>query len=140
MTATITSSQTPQIPGATSTVTVNIQQPTPTSTVNAALPPKNPKLYPNPLNPLKAPELIISYNFAQGIDRVTVKIYTVSYRLIREYVFDESQMQQIILQGYVKYDTTQLAGLSNGTYYYVVITDNQGKAEKPVVGKFIILK
>jgi hypothetical protein len=129
-----------QIAGATSTATANIQQPTPTSTVGASPPLKKPKPYPNPFNPNKIPELIISYNFMQGIDRVTVKIYTVSFRLVREYVFDEAEMQQIILQGYVKCDATGLQGLSSGTYFYIIITDNSGKTERSQADKIIILK
>lgn len=71
---------------------------------------------------------------------MTVKIYTVSYRLIKEYVFDGSQIQQVIMQGYVQCNTGMIADLSDGTYYYVVITENQGKTEKPAAGELTILK
>ncbi len=142
LTVTATSSRTPQVLTVTSTPTASATWTVVSATLTAtATPSQNSiKLYPNPINPKKISDFIISYNFPVGTDKVTVKIYTISFRLVRQYVFEEAQMQQIILQGYVRCDATQLEGLSSGTYYYVIITDNQGKAEKPAVGKFIILK
>jgi hypothetical protein len=130
LTVTATFSQTPLALTATST-------PTP---LPGTLSIKPVKFYPNPINPVKISDFIISYNFSPGTDKVTVKIYTVAYRLIKEYVFDEPQMQQVIMQGYIQCDTGRIADLSEGIYYYVVITDNQGTTQRPVVGKFIILK
>ncbi len=138
VTITPTASQTQQIAGATSTPTLNIQQVTPTAT--PAPPHKKPRPYPNPVNPGKWPGLTILYYFTQGTDRVTVKIYTVSFRLVKQFVFDGAQMQQIITQGYLNFEPGELNDLSDGTYYYVILTDNNGKTEISEPDTIIILR
>jgi len=139
-TLTVTNSQTPVINSPTNTQTMLIAQPTPTATIWQVSTAKGTKVFPNPINPDKIPYLNFCCNFDQDTDKITVKIYTVSYRLIKEYVFYEPQMQQVIAQGYVQCDAGKLNDLSNGTYYYVIITGTQGKTIKKAIGKFIIIK
>jgi hypothetical protein len=138
ITATPTSSQVPQAASATATPTINIQQASPTAT--ATPPHKRPRPYPNPINPHRAPELIISYYFTPGIDRVTIRIYTAAFRLVKQHVFEQAEVQQMITQGYLSLDISELEDLSEGIYYYVIITDNQGMTERSEVDKLIILK
>jgi len=128
-TFTPTYSQTPQASGV-----------TPTLTVTATPQSKKPLPYPNPWHRGWGHGLTIRYNFIQGIDKITIKVYSSSFRLVEQDVFTEAQMQQIIAQGYVSLDTTALDGLAAGTYYYVIIIDNNGKTERSEVDKLIILK
>jgi len=100
---------------------------------------KKPKPYPNPINPYRDPYLKIAYDLDKDTDSVTIKIYTVAYRLIMEYTFDKTGVQQILQQG-IECPTGQLRNLSNGSYFYVIITKSGNKYTNSAVDKFIIIK
>ena len=94
-------------------------------------------IYPNPYNPNKE-DLRIRFEITQASKVVKVRIYAVSFRLIR----------QITLAGdytvggnRIKIDKRYLENFANGTYYLIMsVINNKGeKADgKPVV--LIILK
>jgi hypothetical protein len=139
-TATATISQTPFIAIATNTQTIIAVLSTPTATEWITTAPKGTKVYPNPINPAKVPYLTFVCDFDQSTDKITVKIYTVSFRLVKEINFDQTLIKQAIVQGSVKCDANGLKDLSSGSYYYILITENIGKKENAGIGKFIVLK
>ena len=71
---------------------------------------------------------------------MTIRIYTAAFRLVKQHVFEQAEVQQMITQGYLSLDISELEDLSEGIYYYVIITDNQGMTERSEVDKLIILK
>jgi len=101
--------------------------------------PKLPKPYPNPINPYKDQYLKIAYDLDKDADLVTVKIYTVAFRLAMKYTFNKNEIQTILLQG-IECPTDQMKDLSNGAYYYVIITSVDGKESRSAVDKLIIIK
>jgi len=99
------------------------------------------KPYPNPINPAIAPVLKIAVNITpDDIDSITLKIYTVSYRLIREEVFDGEDAQETAASGILEYDSSNLEGLSGGTYYFVVIVKKGRETAVSKIDTIIILK
>jgi len=98
------------------------------------------KPYPNPINPAKWP-LKIAVNITPGDeDNITLKIYTAAYRLIREEIFDGTEVEQVAGGIILTCDSSELNGLSSGTYYYVVIAEKGGVKAKSRIDKIIILK
>jgi len=140
LTAVITATTTilnSQLPTATITVT-STQQVIITFTATPG-PYKKPKPYPNPINPNRDPYLKIAYDLDRNTDSLTIKIYTVAYRLVMEYTFDKIGVQQILQQG-IECPTDRLKNLSNGTYYYVIITKSGNNQSRSTVDKFILIK
>ncbi len=100
------------------------------------------KPYPNPYNPGTGLPLKIAVNVTTGdIDNMTLKIYTASYRLVKEQVFRGADIQEVS-DGLVvlQYDSTNLAVLSSGTYYYIVMAEKGGTKVKSKSDAIIILK
>ncbi len=115
---------------------------TPTQAATGTLKIWRVKPYPNPYNPGTGIPLNIAVNVTSvNIDSITLKIYTTSYRLIKEQVFEGSYIQQVS-DGLVvlQYDSSNLSNLSSGTYYYVVIADKGGVKARSKYDAIIILK
>jgi len=115
------------------------QTPTPATTGVLTIGPVKP--YPNPINPLITPYLKIAVNITPNdIDSITLKIYTVSYRLIKEETFEETDAQEIASSGILEYSSSNLTGLSEGIYYFVVIVKKGGETAASKIDAIIILK
>ena len=115
------------------------QTPTPVAAGTLTIGPVKP--YPNPINPLITPYLKIAVNITPvDIDSITLKIYTVSYRLIREETFEGTEAEEIAESGILEYDSSNLADLSDGTYYFVVIVEKDGVKVTSKIDAIIILK
>jgi hypothetical protein len=112
---------------------------TPASTGVLTIGPVKP--YPNPINPLAVPYLKIAVDITPtDIDSITLKIYTVAYRLIREQVFEGTEAQEIAVEGILQYNSSNLIGFSDGTYYFVVIAEKGGVKVRSKTDTIIILK
>ena len=140
ITATGTASATCTVPGATPNTT---STPTPTATAIApagvlTIGPIKP--YPNPLNPVTWPLKIAVNVMPNDVDSITVKIYTTAYRLIREEIFEGTAVEKTENGVIVQYDSSELIGLSSGTYYYAVIAEKGGARVRSKIDKIIILK
>jgi len=100
------------------------------------------KPYPNPYNPNTGMPLKFAVNVTTGdIDNLTLRIYTASYRLIRQQVFQGADIQEvsdglIVLQ----YDSSFLTSLSAGSYYYIVTAQKGGTKVRSKGDAIIILK
>src|SRR5208337_1838053 len=79
--------------------------------------------YPNPLNPIIWPLKIAVQITPSDIDSITLKIYTMAYRLIKEQIFEGTEVQKIGDGVILTYDGDNLRDLSEGAYYYVVIAE-----------------
>jgi chitinase len=112
----------------------------PTAATTSALTIGPIKPYPNPINPIIWPLKIVVNITPNDIDRITLKIYTVAYRLIREEIFEGTEMKQIDGGVILTCDSSELIDLSNGTYYYLVIAEKDGAKVRSKADTIIILK
>ncbi|HRQ44901.1 MAG TPA: GH116 family glycosyl hydrolase [Candidatus Goldiibacteriota bacterium] len=97
--------------------------------------------YPNPFNPALYNYIRISFKIAQpDTKRLALRIYSSSYRLIREVAYEQAALTQIVNRGYIQYESKHLESLSNGTYYFVLIAGGQGDETRSKVEKMIIIK
>jgi hypothetical protein len=98
--------------------------------------------YPNPFNPLVYPELRVQFTINQrNPNKIGIKIYSASYRLIRAEEWTAADVNTIVNNGYVSYTTDHLQNLANGAYYYYLYATGQdGKTTRSKVDKIIILK
>ena len=143
LTNTLTASATYTVPGATLTATNIIETitQTPTTVATGALTIGPVKPYPNPINPFITQYLKIAVDITPtDIDSITLKIYTVSYRLIREEIFEGTAAQVIAESGILEYNSSNLEELSDGTYYFVVIVKKGGETAVSKIDTIIILK
>jgi len=94
--------------------------------------------YSNPYNAYASKPLYVDFTATRSVVKVKVRIYTAAYRLVRSVDASPS-----LISGYVagNIDASNLQGLANGTYYYV-IEAGSGTGEKASSGinKIIILK
>ncbi len=98
--------------------------------------------YPNPINPVIQP-LKIKVNITPSdVEKITLKIYTASYRLIKQHTFDGKAAQLVASSGVLQCDDSDdnLKDLSEGSYYYVVIAEKGGVKVRSKIDKIIILK
>jgi len=120
--------------------------PTYTRTITPTLRPtpalENMRPYPNPYNPVKDGDLKIGINISQAdTKKITLKIYTTGYRLIKQITVDKPiKVLQIATQGYINIKAADLITLSNATYYYYIVIKNQNSETKSKVEKLIIMK
>jgi hypothetical protein len=98
--------------------------------------------YPNPFNPLTSAELRVQFTINQNnADKIAIRIYTASYRLIREEIWASAAKDVILNRGYVSYTSDHLQNLANGVYfYYLYATGADGKETRSKIDKVIILK
>jgi non-lysosomal glucosylceramidase len=97
--------------------------------------------YPNPFNPSRYNYVRISFKIAQpDTERLSLRIYSSSYRLIREVSYERDALTQIVNRGYIQYESKHLETLSNGTYYFVLLAGEQGDETRSRVQKIIIIK
>jgi len=148
-TMTATESATAILPGPTLTITATLTTtniisiitltPTPAGTGTLSIGPVKP--YPNPYNPGWGFPLKIWLNITtEDVDGITIKIYTVAYRLVKEKQFDGSDAQQVAQDGIIRFESGELQELSPGTYYYVVTASKGGVKARTSIDKIIILK
>jgi len=100
------------------------------------------KPYPNPYNPDTGMPLKFAVNVTTGgIDNLTLRIYTASYRLIRRQVFQGADIQEVS-DGLIvlKYDSSYLTALGAGSYYYIVTAQKGGTKVRSKGDAIIILK
>jgi hypothetical protein len=71
------------------------------------------------------------YSLSQPVDQVTLKIFTVSFRKVRQAQCPATAGNNSFSMG--------LTGLSNGLYYYVLEADGRSK-KQTVTGKLLVLK
>ncbi len=100
----------------------------------------NIKPYPNPINPVIESLKIAVNVMPNDIDKITLRIYTVAYRLIREKTIDGTEMEKVGDGIILQYDRSNFIDFSAGTYYYVVIAEKGGLKARSKVDKIIILK
>ena len=115
---------------------------TPTYTATpAAQAIENLKPYPNPVYPGTNQ---VNFRFTlnqKDCDRIGLRIYTASYRLIREVVYENPALATIINNGLIMYSTTDnFKGLANGTYYYFIYVEKNKVETRSRIDKIIILK
>jgi subtilase family serine protease len=94
-------------------------------------------IYPDPLMPEQA-ELYVHLDATRDPASVRIKIYTTSFRLIKDKTWTASSVT-----GHydVSIAATELDNLAAGTYYYVLSADDgRGTMVKSRAGKFIILR
>lgn len=103
--------------------------------------------YPNPFDPDTAAAeslaLRVDFNITQtdNIDKIGVKIYTQSYRLIREVEYaDAGSINTVLTDRSIPFAAKTLANLSNGTYYYYIYVDQNGTVVRSKIDKIIILR
>jgi|GEM_PF-1258617 len=115
---------------------------TPTHTPTAeTLTIEKPMPWPNPYDPNTGLPVKIKCVVSQrDVDYLTIRIYTSANRLIKEKVYEEAALSQILNQGYVACPSEDFASLANGTYYYLFITKKDGKELRSKIDKIIILK
>ncbi len=99
------------------------------------------KPYPNPVNPVKDPQVRIGFKIAQtDIDKIIIRIYTSGYRLIKEVREEGTAAVLIATQGYISIETKDIQTLANGTYYFYVKSERKGKSSRSKIEKLIVLK
>jgi pectate lyase len=121
----------------TSTLTLTIPPtPTPTTAATAVIFEITDVLsYPNPYN-FTSP-LCIKFNTTRDLSDIVFRLYTASFRLVLRlnegaYLEGDRTMQVAV---------SYLAGLSNGTYYYLIEgMDNNGKKARGRIGTIMILR
>jgi hypothetical protein len=119
---------------------------TPTPTLTPGATPEEQKitdvlLYPNPFDPAGAQDIYIMFTAARkDSDTVRLKIYTAAFRLIREVVFAQADAQGIMNSGRIQCPRYRLGRLANGSYYYLIILEKNGKQTRSNGNNLIILK
>jgi len=99
--------------------------------------------YPNPFDPNHpaARPMRIALKIAQhNVDDIYFRLYTAQARLIRELRYSGADAVQIAQGGVLVCPLKHLEGLANGTYFYVVITETEGKQTMSKRDKIIIMK
>ncbi len=94
-------------------------------------------IYPDPL--LKGEDTLnIRLVTAKQLKSVEMKIYTVSFRLIKDKLWEASSITGVYEFGMT---AAEMGKLSNGMYYCIFIgEDNNGKKTKSVITPFVILR
>jgi hypothetical protein len=94
--------------------------------------------YPNPYNPGTGTPLTIRADFSRKHRNLTVKLYTSALRCIGEFKFPDSPWAGTRT---LSVPDSSLAGLANGSYYYIITAENEnGKKAKSNIPSLIILK
>jgi len=135
LTPTITQTNTPVPPGSTMTNTPTLPPAGPPA-IGPIVP------YPNPINPVITPLKIMVNVTPNNIDSITLRIYTASYRLVREETFEGTGQNVAQAAGGVVLTCgmNTLGGLSSGTYYYIVTAQKGGVKARSKADTVIILK
>ncbi|HRQ45231.1 MAG TPA: hypothetical protein PLB12_12865, partial [Candidatus Goldiibacteriota bacterium] len=76
----------------------------------------------------------------KDVESLSVRIYSSAQRLIDEKVFEGQALTQILSGDCVYYQSDMLKKLSNGTYYYVIMVNKDGKEVRSKIDKIIIIK
>jgi len=98
----------------------------------------NPIIYPNPYDPAGNGDLHIRLQITQEVKNISLKIYTVAFRLVKEETWDrEFQAGEINLD----VAPVEIYNLANGTYYCLITSETMdGKTIKSKPETIIILK
>ena len=93
--------------------------------------------YPNPVNPDRVFQVDIEFHASQICSDLVFKVYTSSFRLIRQVEIPGSHE---LGRNLIPMNTLNFKGLASGIYYYVFIgkSDND-EIKRSEVGKIIIL-
>jgi hypothetical protein len=95
----------------------------------------NLEAYPNPYNPRKG-SLTLSFDVTAPVNKVEIRIYTVSYRRIMEI----TEYGSFYGRSVVTIASRKLVRLANGTYYMVVAAEGAGKKATSKPAELIILR
>ncbi len=99
---------------------------------------KDETAYPNPYSPASGVPLTIRVDFSQKHRNAKVSIYTSGLRCIRTIEFPDSPWAGVRTLGI---PAASLAGLANGSYYYVITAENErGEKARSKIPAFTILK
>jgi len=94
-------------------------------------------VYPNPLTEYSN-SLYISLNLSRTPDNIDLKIYTVSFRAIRNIEWKTGVAKG---KNVLQVSRAKLAAVASGTYYYVITANSKnGKTARSKAGIFIILR
>jgi hypothetical protein len=98
----------------------------------------NPIIYPNPYDPAGNGDLKIRLQITQEVKNISLKIYTVAFRLVKEETWDGD-----FQPGEINLDVApvELYNLANGSYYCLITAETMdGKTIKAKPETIIILK
>jgi hypothetical protein len=97
--------------------------------------------YPNPFNPLKQDKVTFKFTVTQkNVDRLSLRVYTTSSRLVKEVVYEQSALAVMVKAGKIPVDAGVFKNLANGSYYYVVIVTQNGKEVRSKIDKLVVIK
>lgn len=97
--------------------------------------------YPNPYNPDAGQEITFAFDITRpDIERLSLRIYTVNYRLVRETVFEQGALEGALNSKKFNYPMGEFSRLANGIYFYILIAERKGEAARSNIGKLIVLK
>ncbi len=95
-------------------------------------------IYPMPYDPLKGKPLYIQYMAGKSHSGVRFMVYSSSFRLIREVIFESNLPPGLNTLSVLPQN---FEGLANGTYYYLLTVENDNNEKsRAKVDKLIILK
>jgi len=95
-------------------------------------------LYPNPVNPDKQQAVYLAFTCNRNVIRVGYRIYTTSFRLVKEQLYDISTS---LKSGVIGIPASELKKLANGTYYIQVYAEtSKGDSAKDRIRQLIIIK
>ena len=97
--------------------------------------------YPNPYNPDTGTGVTITFDITRtDVDRLSLRIYTTSSRLVRESVFEGTALEYIVNNKKFEYTLGGFDRLANGIYFYVLTADREGETVRSDIGKIVVLR
>jgi hypothetical protein len=94
-------------------------------------------IFPHPYDASKKPYAGIRFNLAKRADLVKIRLYSSAFRLLQEADVAKNCNPGVNM-GAVS--GRKLSKMSNGTYYFVLVTNDDSKEIKSKIDKLIIMK
>jgi len=69
-----------------------------------------------------------------------MRIYSVSFRLVRDIYLEGAEAQSAARNGRLSYNSRAISGLANGMYYYYVYAVKDNKETRSTADKLMIIK